>query len=107
VRIVIDPDGDGYRFRLVRRTPEGADVLARSVRAYSDERDCYRVAADLADSPGEVMSVVQQPDGHWQWVANGTDGDALVESPAVFRDATSCGRALDDVRREIGAMYVS
>ena len=37
MRILIDEDAGQYRWRLVRRTPQGADLLARGVRAYPDE----------------------------------------------------------------------
>ena len=38
--------------------------------------------------------MIQQPDGHWRWLVNGPDGEPLAESPAVYRDAAACGRAL-------------
>jgi hypothetical protein len=107
VRIVIDRDAGRYRWRLVRRTRQGADVLARSVRTFPDERACYRAAGMLADASGEAMLVVQQPDGHWRWVVNGPDGTPLAESPSVFRDAAACGHALADLRREVALLPVA
>jgi hypothetical protein len=103
VGIMIDQHGDGYRWRLVRRTGHGADVLARGIRDYPDERGCYHATGMLPAAAGESMLVVQQPDGHWRWVVNGPDGGPLAESPAVFRDAAACGQALADVRRELAA----
>jgi hypothetical protein len=107
VRILIDKDGERYRWRLVRRTPSGADVLARGVRGYLDERDCYLAAAALAEVSAEGMLVVQQRDGHWRWIAHGADGVPLAESPATYRDAAACGRALAVVRREVATLPVA
>ncbi len=102
--IVIEPDGDRYRWRLVRRTPAGADVLARGACAYPDEGACHRAAEQLAAVSGEAMLVVQQPDGHWCWQVTGADGHLLAESPALFADAATCGRALSDLRREVAGL---
>ena len=106
VQIVMDTDGGRYRWRLVRRTPWGADVLARGVRPYPDEPACHHAVGLLAGAPGGAMLVTQQPDGHWRWVVHGPDGVPLAESPAVYRDAATCGRALADLRREVAALPV-
>src|SRR5204862_1970268 len=87
VRISIDEDAGQYRWRLVRRTPQGADVVARSVRAYPDEHACRSAAAALGRASAEAMLSVQEADGHWRWVVMGPDGEPLAESPAVLRDA--------------------
>jgi hypothetical protein len=94
VHIVIDENGGQHRWRLVGRTAHGADLLARGLRSSPDERACYHAIGLLADAPGEAMLVIQQPDGHWRWLVNGPDGEPLAESPAVYRDAAACGRAL-------------
>ncbi len=102
--IMIDTDGDRYRWRLVRPTQGGADVLARGACAYPDKGACYRAAGGLCTVSGEAMLVVQQPDGHWCWRVTGPDGEPLAESPAVFADAAACGRALSDLCREVAAL---
>ena len=107
MRIVINEDGGRYRWRLVHRHGYGADVLARGLRAHADERGCYREVGMLADARGEAMLVVQQPDGHWRWLVYGPDGTPLAESPAVFRDAAACGRALADLRRQAALLAVA
>jgi len=100
MRILIDRDSKGhYRWRLVRRTPHGADVLARGVRGYPDERSCQDAAGLVGRASGEAMLIVQRSDGHWQWAISGPDGERLAESPAIFTDAAACGRALEDLRR--------
>jgi hypothetical protein len=106
VHVLIDRDGPRYRWRLVRRTGSGADLLARSVPEYPDERACYQAAGQLAEAAPDSMLVVQQPDGHWRWVVRDPDGQPLAESPAVFRDATSCGHALAETCREAAALPV-
>jgi uncharacterized protein YegP (UPF0339 family) len=107
VQILIDSDGGQHRWRLVRRTAHGADLLARGARSYADERACYRAAALLCDAAAEAMLVVQQPDGHWRWRVVDRDGELLAESPAVFRDAASCGRALAELRRQVCSLPVA
>lgn len=111
VNIMIDETGGQRRWRLVSRTAHGADVLARGVRAYPDERACCHAVGLLADAAGEAMLVVQQPDGHWRWLVSGPDGEPLAESPAVFRDAAACGRSLSTalaaVRRVGDAAFVA
>jgi hypothetical protein len=100
VRIVIDEDGDRYRWRLVRANGHGADVVARSVRSYTDQRDCYRSVGAVIDVADEAAQVVRQPDGHWRWiVVDSATGEAVAESPGIFRDATACGEALAELRR--------
>jgi hypothetical protein len=101
VRILIDEDAGRYRWRLVRRTPQGADVLARGVRAYPDEHACRYAAAALGRAGAEAMLTVQEADGHWRWVVVGPDGEPLAESPAVLRNAAACERALAELRREL------
>jgi hypothetical protein len=111
VHIVIDENGGQHRWRLVGCTAHGADLLARGLRAYPDERACYHAIGLLADAPGEAILVVQQPDGPWRWLVNGPDGEPLADSPAVYRDAAACGRALATalaaVRRVAGTMFVA
>jgi hypothetical protein len=74
-------------------------VLARGVEPQPDDSACYAAARRLADVAWDSALVVQQPDGHWRWIVNDPDGRPLAESPPVFRDAASCGRALSEVRR--------
>ena len=81
-------------------------MLARGVADYPDEAACRQAVAALAEVPGEAALVVQQPDGHWRWQVTGTDGAPFAESPAVYHDAASCGRALAEVRRAVGALPV-
>jgi hypothetical protein len=107
VHIMIDENGGHHRWRLVRHTVHGADVLARGMSTYPDERACYHAVGLLADADGAAILVVQQPDGHWRWVVNGPDGEPLAESPPTFRDAATCGRALAEVRREAVAGLVA
>src|SRR5690242_17836738 len=106
MRVVIDRDADRYRWRLVRRTPSGADVLARGVCDYPDEASCRQAVAALAEAAGDAALVVQQPDGHWRWQVAGEDGAPFAESPAVYPDAAWCGRALAEVCRAVGALPV-
>ena len=106
VHLLINEDPEGYRWRLVINTPTGADVVARSACEYPDERACHQAVAALAEARGEAMLVWQQPDGHWSWRVAGPDGQTLAESPAVFRDAASCGHALEEVREQLGYALV-
>jgi len=107
MRILIDKDSAGYRWRMVQRTPTGADVLARGARSYPDERSCQDAVGALGDVGGGSMLAVQQPDGHWRWVVMGPDGRPLAESPAVFRDAATCGRALGTLQAELRTLSAS
>jgi hypothetical protein len=107
VHTMIDEDGGQYRWRLVRHIRNGAEVVARGVPAYPDERACHEAADLLAEIKKYPTRTVQQPDGHWQWVVAGPDGEPFAESPAVFRDAAACVRALADLRREIDASHVA
>jgi hypothetical protein len=100
MRIVIDEDGDRYRWRLVRANGHGADVVARSVRAYPDQRDCYRSVDAVAEVTADAARVVRQPDGHWRWIVISSDGEPLAESPGIFRDATACGEALAELSHQ-------
>jgi uncharacterized protein YegP (UPF0339 family) len=95
VHIAIDSDGGRYRWRLVRRTPHGADVLAHGVESYPDPQSCYRAVSRLASAPSEAIQWVA---GRWRWVLGRPDGTPLAESPAVYRDALACGHALAEVR---------
>ena len=107
MHILIDSDDGAYRWRLVRRTAQGADLVARGARGYRDERACYHAAALLAEADGAAGLVVQGSDGHWRWQVTGPDGAPLAESPAVFRDAASCGRALAELRHEVCTLPVT
>ncbi len=106
MRIAVDNERGWFRWRLVRRTPFGADVLARSARCHPDERSCHAAVDRLAEAPADTMLVVQQPNGQWRWVVAAPDGYPLAESPAMFRDAAECNRALADLRREIASLGV-
>ncbi|HKT01946.1 MAG TPA: hypothetical protein VJT31_20665 [Rugosimonospora sp.] len=97
MRVLIDEDRQGYRWWLLRPTPTGADVVARGARPYPDRHACKRAVDILARASGEAMLVVQRSDGFWGWQVTGPDGQPLAESPAVFRDAAACGRALREV----------
>src|SRR5690348_2714806 len=89
VDMMIDADGDRLRWRLVRRTPVGADVLARAASALTDEQSCRDAVEALAAAPAEAMLTVQEPDGRWRWVVAGPDGAPLAESAGSFRDAAA------------------
>jgi hypothetical protein len=104
---MIDEHPDGFSWRLIRAAGASADVVARGARVYPDECSCRRAAADLVAATGEAMLVVQAPDGHWRWQVCGPDGTPLAESPSVYRDAASCGRALHELRRDIVAFLVA
>jgi hypothetical protein len=101
MRVLIDNDGVRYRWRIVQRTATGADVLARSTSSYADTQSCWDAVETLRHVTGTGMLALQQPDGHWRWVAHGPDGRPLAESPAVFSDAATCGRALRSLRWEL------
>jgi uncharacterized protein YegP (UPF0339 family) len=95
VHIAIDRDGGGYRWRLIRRTPHGADVLAHGAETYPDPQSCYRAVCRLANAPSKA---IQRVGGRWRWVLRRPDGTAVAQSPAVYRDPTACGHALAEVR---------
>ncbi len=100
-------DSGRYRWRLVRRTPVGADLLARGARDHADESACYHAVARVAEAAGEQMMTVQGRDGHWRWLVVDTEGYPLAASAAVFPDAATCRRALAEVRREAAALPVA
>jgi uncharacterized protein YegP (UPF0339 family) len=99
MRILIDHDGDRYRWTLVRANGHGADVVARGVRSYPDERDCHHALAAVATAGADAALVIEQPDGQWRWIVTSADGEPLAESPAMFRDPAACSGALAELRR--------
>jgi|SRR4051812_9654826 hypothetical protein len=104
---MIDRDGDRYRWRLVRANSHGADVVARSVGSYDDERECYRSLGDFVDASDEATDIVRQPDGHCRWVVCRPDGAPLAESPGPFRDGAACAQALAELRRHAQLLVLS
>ncbi len=94
----VDTDGVRYRWRLIRRHPHGADLVARGVDSYPDRESCYRAVGLLADPDGDTTPALHLRGGGWRWVVRGPDGAPLAESPAVYRDAATCAHALAEVR---------
>jgi len=94
MRLYIDEDSGTYRWRLLRRTVSGADVIARAARDYPDKDGCRAAVATLAEAEpvgdAVALSVRCTPDGHWWWMLTAADGTPVAQSPAVFRDPGSC-----------------
>ncbi|MEU8606583.1 hypothetical protein AB0C29_01055 [Actinoplanes sp. NPDC048791] len=97
IALVPGPRGAGSGWRLVSRTGNGADVLARTT-AGPDAASSRQALARLRDGNGTV-SVVAARDGHLKWQLTSRDGMVIAESPAVHRDAASCRAAFTDAQR--------
>jgi uncharacterized protein YegP (UPF0339 family) len=94
ITIVTDRPG----WRIINRTDNTADVLARAATGATDPASRWHTLELLRDADG-VLSTVRQPDGHFQWRLSTPDGRLIAESPAVYRDAAACRRGFSDARR--------
>jgi hypothetical protein len=94
--ITIAADHPGWR--IINRTENSADVLARSVPESTDATSRWHALEMLRDADG-ALTTVRQPDGHFQWRLSTPDGGLIAESPPVYRDAAACRRGFADARR--------
>ncbi|WP_433618305.1 hypothetical protein ACQP2P_20740 [Dactylosporangium sp. CA-139114] len=93
--IAVIPLRNATGWRLVHRTPTGADVLASST-ANSTET-MRRGLRRLGDGDG-TLAMTETVDHHWQWTLADIGG-APIASPPIYRDPGSCRRAYLDARR--------
>lgn len=87
-------------WRLVGRTPTGADVLAMVATPPGDRsgEPCRSALRRLRDGEG-VLVVTQADDRLWRWALTDGGGAPIAASPTVYRDAASCRRAFHDAQR--------
>ena len=97
ITIVSYPDATHRGWRMINRTDHNADVLARADGS-TDPLSRRRALERLRDADG-VMTTVRQPDGHFSWRLSTPDGTLIAESPAIYRDASTCRRGFSDARR--------
>lgn len=95
----------GYKWRLIRFTPWGADVLASGTRTYEDEASCRGAVEALGRAAHEDVMLARLRDGHWRWQVADPTGVPLAESPPVFRDAGSCAEAFEELEHQVGAQH--
>ena len=77
--VVTGTDDARHGWRLVSRTGQGADVLARAA-ATSPLR--WPEALERLDDGDGTLSVVRGPGDHFRWVLTGAGG-VIAESPAI------------------------
>jgi hypothetical protein len=94
--ITIATDRPGWR--IINRTDNSADVLARAETGATDPASRWHTLQLLRDADG-VLSTVRQPDGHFQWKLSTPDGRLIAESPPLYRDAAACRRGFADACR--------
>ena len=82
---------------MINRTDHNADVLARADGS-TDPESHQRALQRLRDAEG-VMTTVRHPDGHFSWRLSTPGGTLIAESPAIYRDASTCRRGFRDARR--------
>ena len=103
--ITIATDRPGWR--IINRTENSADVLARAAPGSIDPPSRWRALEMLRDADG-ALSTVRQPDGHFQWTLSTPDGTMIAESPPVYRDAATCRRGFANARRAAAkALYLA
>jgi hypothetical protein len=83
-----------HGWRLVSRTGQGADVLARAAAA--SRLPSAEALERLRDGDG-TLSVVRGPGAHFRWILTGAGG-VIAESPPIYRDTDSCREAFLDAR---------
>src|SRR5690348_353451 len=96
IRFEVQHDGSD-RWRLVNRTPCGADVLAHE--ASGTDRLAWREAVERLRQGRGHLIVSATTGGHFRWVLRTADGAVIAESPAVHRNADLCRLAFADARR--------
>lgn len=97
IKLFVDRNPDGSRWRLVSRTDCASDVIARSCAPLPPGTSALTQLALL--SKGSAPRLCAGEDGHWQWRIATPDGRAVAESPPIFRDPVACREALADARR--------
>ena len=103
LQVMVSDDDGGYGWRLIRLTSCGADMLAKGNKAYEDEASCRGAVASLGEVAQEALKIIRHRDGHWCWQVADPAGAVLAESPPVFRDASSCVEAFDQLENEVAA----
>jgi hypothetical protein len=103
LHLMVSGDDARYVWRLVRLTSYGADIVAGSSTAHPTEASCRADVEALLRAPLENLIVTRHSDGHWRWVVLDSAGSALAESPPVFRDASQCADAFEELRTQLGA----
>jgi hypothetical protein len=96
IKLYVEHHSAGSRWRLVNRTEHGADLIARSASSRPDDNAAL---AQLALLCADARPLIVSNAGHWQWKLAGPDGTVAAESPAIYRDRTTCRHAFADARR--------
>ncbi|MEV4703159.1 hypothetical protein [Actinoplanes sp. NPDC049316] len=102
IRFEVRQDGTG-RWRLVNRTPSGADVLAREAGAR--DRLPWRQAVEWLRRGGGEVEIIGTPAEHFRWVLHAADGTVVAESPAVHRDPAVCRVAYSNAERAARTVF--
>ncbi|MEU4214156.1 hypothetical protein [Actinoplanes sp. NPDC026623] len=88
---------DPSRWRLIVRTPSGADVLAHEATG-PDRPPWPEAVAQVREGSGE-LEVTRDARMHFRWLLHAADGSVVAESPAVHRDAEVCRLSYANARR--------
>nr|BFE59892.1 hypothetical protein GCM10020063_044180 [Dactylosporangium thailandense] len=98
--ITVIPLRNAAGWRLVHRTPTGADVMATSAEnsAGTSTETMRRGLRRLGDGDG-TLAMTETLDHHWQWTLADIGDAPIVSSPPIYRDPGSCRRAYLDARR--------
>ncbi|WP_433074635.1 hypothetical protein ACQP1P_27750 [Dactylosporangium sp. CA-052675] len=102
--ITVIPLRNATGWRLVHRTPTGADVLASSPGNGTEHstgtstETMRRGLRRLGDGDG-TLAMTETVDHHWQWTLADIGDAPIASSPPIYRDPGSCRRAYLDARR--------
>jgi hypothetical protein len=97
IKFYLDRDARGWSWRLVNRTQQGADLIARSGTPSRDHAQALAQLRLLRDAA--QVRIVHTGDGHWQWLLRGCDDTVAATSPAIYRDRVACQEAFADARQ--------
>jgi hypothetical protein len=101
ITFFLDRKSAGCGWRLISRTEDGADLMARAESVASDEAAAWDQLTLLAHAGSARL--VHHGDGHWQWMLLTRDV-AVAASPAIYRDRLSCQEAFGDAQRAAAAV---
>ncbi|MEV4706114.1 hypothetical protein [Actinoplanes sp. NPDC049316] len=88
---------DPSRWRLISRTPSGAEVLAHEATG-ADRPPWPEAVALLREGRGD-LEVVRDAGMHFRWLLHAAGGSVVAESPAVHRDVEACRSSYTNARR--------